>query len=53
MFSVCDFNTVKIALQMIRRNTSPTPIGLPPGDLPKGINRHASNPSILFGSTSS
>ena len=38
---------------MIRRNTSPTPIGLTPGDLSKGINQHETNLSMLFGSTSS
>ena len=40
-------------LYVIRRNTSPPPIGQTPGDLSKGINRHASNDSMLFGSTSS
>ena len=36
---------------MIRRNTWPTPIRLTPGDLSKGINQHAANPSMVFGST--
>ena len=40
-------------LYVIRRNTSPPRIGQTPGDLSKGINRHASNDSMLFGSTSS
>ena len=38
---------------MTRLNTSPTPIGLTLGDLSKGINQHATNASMLFGSTSS
>ena len=38
-------------LYFIGRNTSPTPIGQTPGDLSKGINRHAANDSMLFGST--
>ena len=42
-------NTVRIALPVIRRNTSPTPIGLTSGDLSKGINQHATNPSMLLG----
>ena len=37
---------------MILGNTSPTPIGLTPGDLSKGINRQVTNPSMLFGCTS-
>ena len=38
---------------MIPRNTLPTPIGLTPGNLSKGIKRHATNHSMLFRSTSS
>ena len=38
---------------MIRRNAWPTPICLTPRDLFKGINQHATNPSMLFGSASS
>ena len=52
-FSISNFNTVKIALSMIHYNTSPTPISLTPGELPKGINQHATNPSMLFESINS
>ena len=52
-FIISDFNTVKIDLPMMHRNTLPTPIGQTQVDLFKGTNRDANIPSMFFESTNS
>ena len=38
---------------MVRHKTSPTPVGLTPGDLSRGINEHVTKRLMLFESTNS